>query len=76
VLFPRSDDVRWHKVRKYSPGQQGIWLLHKGSAAAAHGLAPKAVAALSAVGDALTAVAPPDFLPLEELGRVKALLKK
>ena len=76
VLFPQSDDVRWHKVPKYSPGQQGIWLLHKGSTPAAHGLPAKAARALPAVGDALTAVNAADFLPLEELGRVKALLKK
>jgi hypothetical protein len=76
VVFPQSDDVRWHRVRKFSPGQRGIWLLHKGSAPAARGLAPKAAAALTAVGDALTAVDAADFLPLEELGRVKALLKK
>ena len=76
VMFPQSDDVRWHKVHKFSPGQRGIWLLHKGSTPAAHGLAPKAAAALSVIGDALTAVNTADFLPLEELGRVKALLKK
>ena len=76
VVFPQSDDVRWHNVHKYSPGQQGIWLLHKGSTPAAHGLAPKAALALTAVGDSLMALHATDFLPLEELGRVKALLKK
>jgi hypothetical protein len=43
---------------------------------ASHGLAPKAAAALPQLSDALTAVNKNDYLPLEELGRVKALLKK
>ena len=76
VVFPQSDDVRWQKVPKYHTGQQGIWLLHWGSVPASHGLAPKAAAALPQLGDALTAVNKNDYLPLEELGRVKALLKK
>ena len=76
VVFPDSDDVRWRKVPKYREGQQGIWLLHKGAVPASHGLAPKAAAALPQLGDALTAVNKNDYLPLEELGRVKALLQK
>ena len=76
VVFPDSDDVRWRKVPKYHEGQQGIWLLHRGAVPASHGLAPKAAAALPQLGDALTAVNKNDYLPLEELGRVKALLQK
>ena len=76
VLFPNSDDVRWHKVPKYSEGQQGIWLLHKARKQDPKGIAPKVFAAMPAVGEALTAVHSTDFLPLEELGRVKALLQK
>ena len=72
----RIDDVRWQKVPKYHTGQQGIWLLHRGPVPASHGLAPKAAAALPQLGDALTAVNKNDYLPLEELGRVKALLEK
>src|SRR6185369_809799 len=30
VLFPLSDDIRWHKIGKYEQGQQGIWVLQKG----------------------------------------------
>lgn len=76
VVFPQSDDVRWHKVPKYHAGQQGIWLLHRGSVPASHGLDPKAAGVLPQLGDALTAINKIDFLPLEELGRVKALLNR
>lgn len=76
VAFPSSDDVRWHKVPKYTEGQQGIWLLHKAARQDARGIAPKVLAAVPSAGDALTAVHPADFLSLDELGRVKALLKE
>jgi hypothetical protein len=76
VLFPQSDDVRWHKVAKYTTGQQGIWLLHKAATQDATGIAAKAFPAIAAAGDALTAAHDADFLSLDELGRVKALLKK
>jgi hypothetical protein len=74
VVFPKSDDVRWHKVKKYTEGQQGIWLLHKAQKQDAEGIAPKILAAMPSVGEALTAVHSADFLSLDELGRVKALL--
>lgn len=74
VAFPGSDDVRWHKVPKYTTGQQGIWLLHNARKQDARGIAPKVFSAIPTAGDALTAVHSADFLPLEELGRVKALL--
>jgi hypothetical protein len=76
VLFPNSDDVRWHKVRKYSPGEKGIWLVQRGVKQDARGIAPKLLAALPENTDALTTLHPVDFLPLHELGRVKALAKK
>jgi hypothetical protein len=76
VVFPQSDDVRWHKVAKYTEGQQGIWLLHKAARQDTKGIAPKVLAALPAAADALTAVHSADFLPLDELGRVKALLQE
>ena len=76
VVFPGSDDVRWHKIPKYTQGQQGIWLLHKARRQDSKGIAPKVFAAIPAVGDALTAVHSADFLPLEDLGRVKALLQE
>jgi hypothetical protein len=73
VLFPGSDDVRWHKIAKYSQGQQGIWLLQKGKKQDKKGIAPKVFAAIPPGPDVLTTLHTADFLPLSELGKVKSL---
>jgi hypothetical protein len=75
VLFPRSDDVRWHRVPKYGTGDQGVWLLQPGKKQQARGIPPKQLAAVP-TGDVLTTLHPCDFLPLHELERVKALAGK
>jgi len=75
VLFPASDDVRWHDVPKYAPGQQGVFLLQPGKKQQARGIPPKRLAAVPA-GDVLTTLHPCDFLPLHELERVKSLAGK
>lgn len=75
MLFPRSDDVRWHKVPKYDPGQQGVWLLQPGKKQDTRGIPPKQMAAVPA-GDVLTTLHPCDYLPLHELERVRALVGK
>jgi hypothetical protein len=75
VVFPRSDDVRWRRVPKFHAGQQGIWLLHKESGPALAGAEARAAGAPPVV-DALTAPDTTDYLPLDELGRVKALLNQ
>lgn len=74
VLFPQSDDIRWHKVHKYAKGQQGIWLLQKGRNQDPEGIAPKVLAAIPPGSEVMTALHAADFQPLNELGRVKALL--
>jgi len=76
VLFPSSDDVRWHRVAKYAPGQQGVWLLQPGRQQDAKGIPPKQMAAVPPEPDVLTALHPYDYLPLDELVRVKALAGK
>lgn len=75
MLFPKSDDVRWYKIPKYKEGQQGIWLLQKGKKQDPKGIQPKAFNAIPDGADVLTTLHPSDFLPLNELGRVKAILK-
>ncbi len=75
VLFPRSDDIRWHKVAKYGTGQQGVWLLQPGQKQQTRGIPPKQMAAVPA-GDVLTTLHPCDFLPLHELARVRSLCGK
>lgn len=73
ILFPQSDDVRWHRVPKYGVGQQGVWLLQPGRKQATAGIPPKLMAAVPAGRDVLTTLHPLDFLPLHELERVRAL---
>lgn len=75
VLFPNSDDVRWHKTAKYAAGQQGIWMLQKGSTQDAKGIPAKVFAAIPGGADVMTALHPGDFLPLHELERVRALVQ-
>jgi hypothetical protein len=76
VLFPDSDDVRWHKVGKYAAGQQGVWLLQPGQRQDSKGIPAKVMAAVPAGRDVLTALHPCDYLPLHELERVRALVRK
>ena len=76
VLFPNSDDVRWHDIRKYAAGQQGIWLLQPGVKQDAAGISPKVLASVPAGADVMTSLHDADFLPLHELERVKALARK
>lgn len=74
VLFPKSDDVLWFRSKKFTEGQQGIWLLQRGKKPA-KGITPKVLAAVPEGADVMTSLHPADFLPLDELGRVKSLLK-
>ncbi len=76
VLFPKSDDVRWYKVAKFDVGQQGVWLLQKGKDQEVKGIPPKLLEALPETGDVFTALHDKDFLPLNELDKVKSLIKK
>jgi len=73
VLFPQSDDARWHNVAKYSAGQQGIFMLQRGNQQDPRGIAPKLLAAVPAGASVLTTLHPADYLPLSELERVRAL---
>jgi hypothetical protein len=76
VLFPDSDDVRWHKVGKYAAGQQGVWLLQPGQRQDSKGIPAKVMAAVPAGRDVLTALHSCDYLPLHELERIRALVRK
>jgi hypothetical protein len=77
VLFPSSDDVRWHKVAKYVAGQQGVFLLQKSSTKQSRaGVSAKLLAAIPAGPEVFTTLHPSDFLPLNELERVRALVGK
>jgi hypothetical protein len=73
VLFPNSDDARWHTVGKYTAGQQGIFMLQRGHQQDTAGIAPKLLAAVPAAPEVLTTLHPDDYQPLSELERVRAL---
>jgi hypothetical protein len=76
VQFPESDDIRWYKVKKYAVGEQGIWMLQPGAKQDPEGIPAKLLAALPAGPKVLTTLHDVDFLPLDELERVRALAKK
>ena len=76
MLFPDSDDARWHKIGKYTTGQQGIWMLQQGEKQDPAGIPTKVLAAVPSGGDVLTALHQADYLPLHELERVRALTHK
>lgn len=75
VLFPQSDDVRWYNVRKYSEGEEGIWLLQKGKEQSAEGIQAKVFGSIPE-GNTYTTIHPLDCLPISDLDKVKKLLKK
>lgn len=62
VLFPNSRDIAWYRSPKIKEGDRGVWLLHN------RDYRGKAVP-----GHAVTH--PLDFRPIEELNRVRSLLK-
>jgi len=76
VLFPNSDDMRWHHVDKYSVGEQGIFMLQRKAKASAAGVSPKLLAAVPDQPDTFTTLHPADHLPLDQLERVRALARK
>jgi hypothetical protein len=61
VLFPDSRDIHWFAVPKLKEGQEGIFLLHRGSGGGAN---------------EYTIVHAEDVLPVADLERVKTLLEK
>jgi len=76
VLFPNSDDVRWHNVDKYSVGEQGIFMLQRKAKKSAEGVPAKLLAAVPNEPDMFTTLHPADHLPLDQLERVRALARK
>ena len=78
VRFPASTDVRWSKATKFSPGQEGFFLLHRGESkpedrkrVAAAGLG----AVTSVSGDVYTALHPLDFQPFDASDAVQQAIK-
>jgi hypothetical protein len=76
VLFPQSDDVRWHDVSKLVPGQQGVFMLHGPSKRSSEGVPARLLAAVPKQADVLTTLHAYDVLPIDELERVRALARE
>jgi len=71
IRFPSSTDVRWFKAPKFQPGQEGVFMLHKGQAPAPAAGAKKALAAAAVGSEEYTALDAADFQPLEQLPQLK-----
>lgn len=75
VRFPSSRDVRWYKVPKFTPGQEGVFLLHKGEPAAATGRRGLTAAARAAGQEVYTVENPGDFQPMQRADAIRALVR-
>jgi hypothetical protein len=78
LRFPRSTDVRWYQAPKFSPGQQGFFMLHQGEEAVSQppvrGAAISAALAVRETAGFHTALHSADFQPLNEPGGVREIL--
>ncbi len=62
VRFPSSTDVSWHNAPKFHPGQEGVFILHKGQGE--EGAERMAERAAAGEGEEIyTALHPADFQP-------------
>jgi hypothetical protein len=79
VRFPSSRDVRWYKVPKFTPGQEGVFLLHKArpptALAAAARLPGLRAAARAAEPEVYTVEHPADFQPMQRADAIRALIR-
>jgi hypothetical protein len=75
VRFPASKDVRWYKAPKFQPGQQGLFMLHKGKAdEGAAGGARRGIVE-DAEPEVYTALHPTDYQPFDQPEGIKALIE-
>ncbi len=82
VKFPASQDVRWHRAPKFTPGQEGVFILHRtptppapaaATATAARGA--RAFAGAAPAADAFTALHPADVQPAELQDEINTLVR-
>ena len=88
IRFPASTDVRWYKAPKFTPGQQGYFMLHKTKVSKKTAVkksgkkaGKKAGLAMHLLADekpeaeeVYTALHPEDFQPYSEPGGIKKIL--
>jgi hypothetical protein len=79
VRFPSSRDVRWYKVPKFTPGEEGVFLLHKAepptAPAAAARLRGLMAGARAAEPEVYTVEDPADFQPMHRAAAIRALVR-
>jgi hypothetical protein len=73
VKFPASTDVRWFKAPKFTPGQEGVFILHRPPGAIP--AAARARATPAAAPDAYVALHPADVQPAEREDEITALVE-
>jgi hypothetical protein len=83
IRFPSSTDVRWYRAPKFTPGQQGYFMLHKTKvtkrtkikkAGKAAGPARSFAEEKPEAEEVYTALHPEDFQPYSEPGGIKRIL--
>jgi hypothetical protein len=82
IRFPASTDVRWYRAPKFTPGQQGFFMLHKTKVTkrpkvkkAAKGARTLLMAtAKPEAEEVFTALHPEDFQPYSEPGGIKEII--
>lgn len=75
VKFPASDDVRWYRAPKFTPGQHGVFILHRTEPPArTRALGVAAAAALPEEGG-FTALHPADVQPAERQEEIDTLVR-
>lgn len=76
VRFPSSRDVRWYKAPKFTPGQEGVFILRKSKKDAVPGVT-RALAAGRARGgpEVYSAEHSADFQPMHRAESIRTLLK-
>jgi hypothetical protein len=72
VTFPASEDVRWYRAPKFTPGQRGIWMLKRGPEP---GGPAEGVRAAAAEGPRYYALHPLDFAPAPEADQARTLAR-
>jgi hypothetical protein len=76
VRFPSSRDVRWYKAPKFTPGQEGVFILRKSTKDAVPGAAKALAAGRARVGPEVYSVEhSADFQPMHRAESIKTLLK-
>lgn len=76
VTFPSSTDVAWYRAPKFHPGDEGVFILHRGEVEQP---APARDTVLGAVAETTTSTAqtvvhPQDFQPPDKLDDIRALV--